>query len=173
MSNPRRPYPDLSGIADLDLTGTAHRCPGSDCVACERGSRPERPWLEYPCSRCRAGDTAPHECPDRQPDPARGTGQARSESSGISDRRFVFWWTTRPGSQDNPRTPVATWDAAARWTAERARDLHAFRRNLASSTPTDPPEWLAGLRGAMGRAFARRLADHARGCRFQTRRGTV
>lgn len=171
MSNPSRPYPDLSGIADLDLTGTVHRCPGSDCVACERGSRPERPWLEYPCSRCRAGDTAPHECPDRQPDPVPSPSEAGSESP--SGGRAWFWWTTRPGSQDNPRTPVATGDAAARWTSERARNLHTFRRNLASSTPTDPPEWLAGIRGAMGRSLARRLATHARGYRFQPRRGTV
>lgn len=100
-------------------------------------------------------------------DPVPGPGE--SPSGG----RAWFWWTTRPGSQDNPRTPVATGDAAARWTPERARNLHAFRRNLASSTPTDPPEWLAGIRGAMGRAFARRLATYARGYRFQPRRGTV
>lgn len=134
---------DLSAFA---APGTVHACPGGDCPACAAGSRP---------------------------DSARGASPARSEPASIGGGRVWFWWTTRPGSQDNPRTPVATGNTAARWTPDRSRNLHAFRRNLASSAPTDPPEWLAGIRGAMGRAFARRLADHARGCRFQPRRGTV
>lgn len=115
-----------------------------------------------------------------RPDPARGPGPAGSAPpggepgpddgpSGSGDPAPVGPAPDLGGLGSRPST-VDPGNAPAVWNPERSRALFALRS--AGSSPSNPDERLAGIRGAMARSFARRLATHVRRCLAATRNGT-